>query len=268
MEPSFLFRATRKSIRLLGLRRFVIKLAMVSPSLAITRFLLPIADIPLDMSIPERLQTIQRIMSEAGLLSRPVRVLEIGTWCAEGSTKLFAEILPHNSTLVYMDTWRPWASAEDLAKSENRFFYQSFDDLATIAFRIANQNIRKYERSSRCKFVGIVGSSENVVSILALGPFDAIYIDGSHYYHPVTEDIRLAKRAVAPGGLLIGDDFALNFPLRPDLLTLARENVAHDAVLHPDVPSGLFHPGVALALHENFESLTQENGLWHSRNTE
>ena len=262
MPPSIFFRIIRKAIKLLGLRRAVIKLAMLSPSLFVTRVLLPYANIPLDMSISDRLVTMNRILQENKMLKRPIRVLEIGTWCAEGSTKFFAENLAAQSTIYYMDTWCPWASNEDQLSSPNHFLYKAFDELATIAFRIAHQNIQTFEREFSCNFIGIVGSSSVAIQALEAEIFDVVYIDGSHYYDAVINDIRLAKKVVKRGGLIIGNDFALDFPLRADLLEVSRREIAHDSTSHPDVPSGLFHPGVALALHDSFKNICVEHGLW------
>jgi len=264
-KPGFLFRGIRKLIKLLGLRRAVVKLALASPSLSMTRFLLPYAGIPLDMSISKRLVALRDILVRFRLFDRPLKVLEIGTWCAMGSTKFFSENLPTGSTLFYMDTWKPWASQEDISSSKDKFIYKTFDELSTIAFRIAHDNVRKYRERSRCGFVGIVGSSGDVGDALEPASFDIVYIDGSHYYDHVLSDIQLAKKVVKPDGIILGDDYELEFPIRPELLEISRRSLKMDSVYHPDVPSGLFHPGVAMALYESFSSLNETDGLWWHR---
>merc|ERR1712032_74842 len=55
-------------------------------------------------------------------------------------------------------------------------------------------------------------------------PFHLAFIDGSHEYDPAMRDVRLAVELLAPGGVIIGHDFA---PWYLDVL----EAVFHSAVL-------------------------------------
>lgn len=89
--------------------------------------------------------------------------------------------------------------------------------------------------------------------------FDFIYIDGSHYYEDIVEEIRLSKKLAKKSfSILCGDDYEMLH--NAELMEFARMHPNRDFIYHP---SGVyFHPGVMLAIHEELGEVNMENGFW------
>jgi SAM-dependent methyltransferase len=75
------------------------------------------------------------------------------------------------------------------------------------------------------------GLSRNILPRFPAAAFDWIYVDGSHRYEDVVDDIAACRRIVKPGGYLVFNDFAHIDPL------LGRYGV-HNAVAEFLVESG------------------------------
>ena len=79
--------------------------------------------------------------------------------------------------------------------------------------------------------------------------YDLVYVDGSHYYDNVIEDLRLAAPLVRDGGILCGDD--LEAQLNEVDADFSRAKRGEDYVYDPKTGQG-YHPGVTLACEEFF----------------
>src|SRR5262249_31684435 len=100
--------------------------------------------------------------------------------------------------------------------------------------------------------------SEVAMAALETGSFDLIHLDGSHYYDAVSADIRHAIRLVREGGIIAGDD--LNVQL-PDIAEeKVRQHLQEDCVIEED--GFFYHPGVTLAVAENFGRATRVETCW------
>ena len=152
----------------------------------------------------------------APLSGRGARLLEIGSW--EGRSALFfLNVLP-DCRLTCIDTFgggrEHRESAEwraELPEIERRF------DSNLAAF---SDRLRK-----------VVSAS--VPALHALGEeqarFEMVYVDGSHERDDVLVDALLAWKLLAPGGLLIFDDYGFAKGKLPEAL---RPAAAVDAFLH------------------------------------
>jgi hypothetical protein len=89
------------------------------------------------------------------------------------------------------------------------------------------------------------------------GLFDFIYIDGDHKYASVRKNIQDAKRLAQHGRALICGDDLERLP-SPELLQVAQEHRDRDFLRGPYQ----FHPGVMLALHEEFGEVGMSEGFW------
>jgi predicted O-methyltransferase YrrM len=195
------------------------------------------------------------------MYEKPISVLEIGTWYGLGSTQVFKRYLPDGSSLLMLDKWSSYASEEDI-KSE-RSWYRQMDAQSKEALlsvleitnksKDENQNIQK--KGGGVNFSIIRSDATIFTNFLKSSIFDLVFIDGSHYYENVKSDIQAAKRLVKKDfSIICGDDLEL----KPNAsnIAIAKEYIRHDS--HPDG----FHPGVLLAVSEEFEKVNIYEGFW------
>ena len=204
---------------------------------------------------PFRVEIMQEIIKSA--FSTPINALEIGVWFGVGSTKIWLDNVKPGSTIVLVDPWKPYASKADL--EDDLYDYKKMDDLSTDAFLSTYLNIKNFEDSSKdrdIKISMIRGDSSVTLPLLQADTFDFIYIDGDHKYENVRNDIRQAKRLVRKSfGIICGDDLE-KLPTQ-ELVALASANKERDYER-----SKKFHPGVLLAVAEEFETVNMFNGFW------
>jgi cephalosporin hydroxylase len=130
-----------------------------------------------------------------GYRDKPVRVVEIGSW--EGRSALFfMNYLPY-ATLACIDTFaggqehreHEYTARNDLPVIEARF------DANTAAFTPRIEKIKSHSHAALAQ-LGVAGRR-----------FDIAYIDGSHTAADVYADGALMWPLMAPGGLVIFDDY-------------------------------------------------------------
>lgn len=128
------------------------------------------------------------------LRDRPVRVLEIGSW--EGRSALFFLNYLPKCHLVCIDTFG--GNAEH---HEDDYFAALVPDIE----RRFDANVAEFGgRLEKLK-----GSSGTILPQLGIAGrrFDIAYIDGSHYAADVYSDAALTWSLMAPGGIVIFDDY-------------------------------------------------------------
>lgn len=205
---------------------------------------------------PFRAKVMQEIFKTA--FAGPVKILEVGSWYGIGSTKIWLDNIKNGSTLVLIDSWRPYASKADL-EEDNAYDYKGMDDLSTDAFLSTYLNIKDFEDKSmgrEIKVNMIRGKSSEVLPFFQNDLFDFIYIDGDHKYEIVKSDIQQAKRLVNKKfGVICGDD--LEKMPTAELIRIASTYKQRD--YHRE---DAFHPGVLLAVSEEFENVNMFNGFW------
>ena len=102
----------------------------------------------------------------------------------------------------------------------------------------------------------IRGKFEEVSKNLAEGKFDFLYLDGSHYYEEINLDIQNAKRLCNKKfSLICGDDLELH--PSEELVEYSKLNLNIDFC-----NKRKFHPGVLLAIYENFGDVNIKSGFW------
>jgi len=142
------------------------------------------------MSVPELLWL-------AAHAARSRRILEVGSWTGR-STRALTDNTP--GTVYAIDTWEGSVDGDlkDILRERG-------DNWAREEFQRNTEgvpNLRAYCLTS--------GMASEVVAGLA--PFDMIFIDGSHDYKSVRNDIVCWLPRLAPGGLLCGHDYTLTRP--------------------------------------------------------
>jgi predicted O-methyltransferase YrrM len=139
----------------------------------------------------------------APLRDQPLSILEIGSW--EGRSALFFLNYLPRSKILCIDTFK--GSSEHRAWSLNRRIFQ----LWHIERRF-DANLAPFEgRVEKCKETSLVALGSLG---LAQRRFDLVYIDGSHFALDVYRDGVLAWPLVAPGGIVILDDYI--YPVGPE----------------------------------------------------
>jgi predicted O-methyltransferase YrrM len=196
---------------------------------------------------PHRHLWLQAMVYSLRKLDRRISIVEAGSWIG-GSALTFAESASRfcstKASIICVDFWKP---AE--IHQETGFDVSIFDD--EFAYRIFRHNA-----SFANATVSILrGLTSECLPALREESFDIVYIDGSHYYREVLEDLQNGKVLTRTGGFLAGDDYELTAESAG--LDLCQENISRD---HVSAATGEFHPGVAMAVYEVLGRVPAEHG--------
>ena len=188
-------------------------------------------------------------------------VLEIGSWSGESAILWAQEIRDagQGGVVVCVDPWAPYFKPEDMV---NRIV-KEMDRMARDGsiLEVFTRNIETAGVSAY--IVPIRSKSVNALPILQKGFFDFVYIDGSHAHKDVSVDIALSKRLVQSGGLLCGDDLEMQ---RDDISVEEFSRCMESRDLDITyVSTGYLHPGVMIAVDDEFGRVHCENGFWSVR---
>jgi predicted O-methyltransferase YrrM len=172
------------------------------------------------------------------------RILEIGSWIGNGSTRTIIEMIQGRGMLYCVDHWQ----GNDNVPRHHELVAH-FDILNTF-----RANVNLY---GGVEFVKpLVMSSSEAAAILRDRSFDLIFIDGTHSYESTKMDIEQWLPKVVEGGILCGHDCearAGNFDRK-----FLWQNRDCDTV-EAQGPFPCIHPGVVLAVDEKFGSAAH---LW------
>ena len=190
-----------------------------------------------------------------------IMALEIGVWYGTGSTNIWLDNFKPDSNIVLLDAWRPYASEADVSDGDYRskhWDYAKMDSLSSEAFLSAFLNVRNFENARNDKNISLIrGKSSSLLPLFKDGSFDFIYIDADHKYAAVKDDIVNAKRLINKTyGIICGDDLE-KLP-SPELVDLAKSYKDRDYI-RGDYS---YHPGVCLAVSEEFDSVNMIDGFW------
>jgi predicted O-methyltransferase YrrM len=191
--------------------------------------------------------------------ARAVNILEIGSW-AGGSAVIWGTGLQRYSSrggkVLCVDSWRAYFQQEEIkaprayADMENAM--ASGEIVLLFNHNIKSSGLDSFVLSAR-------GRSAEVLPLLAPGTFDLVYVDGDHAYSAVKSDIENAKRLVADGGILCGDDLEMEADAVDE--ANAGANKERDFICDPRTGQW-FHPGVTLAVSESIGGVASWDGFW------
>ena len=171
-------------------------------------------------------------------------ILEIGSW-AGGSAKAWDLACAGNCNLTCVDNWKPHLrKMQHVADEAKRLFYH---------------NMRVLGIEPRLRVVE--SPSEEALFDFEDESFDIVFIDADHRYQCIRLDIHMSKELVREGGVICGDDL---------------EKQVHEIIDHTMFNSALgrgldgvrdddnvgYHPGVTLAVFEEFGRIETFEGLW------
>lgn len=181
----------------------------------------------------------------------PIKVLEIGSWMSQGSTLIFLKNLPKNSQLILLDSWTPFVKDAEEVGSSKRM--DSFHEVALIS------TLRTLDKYQDIETI-IMRAKSCFATSLKSNTFDLIYIDGSHYYEVVTQDILNSLDLIKDGGIICGDD--LDYLPTEDNYCIAKAHLKDDLFIFED--GSAMHPGVLAAVYENLptNNIKMVNGFW------
>jgi predicted O-methyltransferase YrrM len=151
---------------------------------------------------------------------RSLRVLEIGSLLGES-----AKVLAQYGSVTCVDLWDYEGGLTT--------FMRNVDGLPVNASR---------------------GSSVDLLPTLPDAMFDVVYVDGDHTYPIVEHDMYQAKRLIAVGGIVCGDDLEKQLVTDADVQeseAFSRKDYHHD-----------YHPGVSLAVYRVFGRVQEQGGFW------
>ncbi|WP_186307921.1 class I SAM-dependent methyltransferase [Paraburkholderia sp. BCC1884] len=217
--------------------------------------------VPQNQAQPKRISAMTALIQTA--FAGKIKALEIGVWYGIGSTNIWLNNLQAGSELTLVDAWRPYASQADVSGVDFRpshWDYAKMDSLSTEAFLSAFLNVKKFENECGDRDIDVSlirGNSGKLLSRFKDESFDFIYIDADHKYDSVKRDIVNAKRLINKEyGIICGDDLE-KLPT-PGLVELARQYKDRDFI-KGDYG---YHPGVCLAVAEEFEQVSMIDGFW------
>ena len=210
---------------------------------------------------PMMRQVVARCMrnhSERGEQSM-LQLMEVGAYAGASAIEFASELKDLALTPFRIYSVDPWDAYLDVSNN-SRIQYRLMNlNLARgNVLRLFIRNVRYAGVSDVCR--QIRGKSEEVLSMIKDQQFDFIYIDGDHAPEAVRRDLYECARLLKPGGYLSGDDLELQMDeLDP---AFVQKHANSDIALDPK--SGkVFHPGVAIAVHEFFgRPVTSYDGFW------
>jgi predicted O-methyltransferase YrrM len=135
-----------------------------------------------------------------GMRGGPIEVLEIGSW--EGLSSLFILRTFDRARITCIDSWDDSNGAIAVSKDVITDVERRFDENLT-AYR---DRVTKRKETS-LRFFGDAGQS---------GPFDLIYVDGSHHADDVMVDALESFSLLKVGGVMIFDDYLAKYYERLD----------------------------------------------------
>jgi predicted O-methyltransferase YrrM len=191
-----------------------------------------------------------------------IRILEIGSW-AGASTITWANAvqkLGREGKITCVDQWQPYFD-EGLDTTPH---YRAMNEAAKDdkVLKLFLHNIRAANVSHMVDY--LIGDTRKVLPKLPNAEFDIVYIDGSHVFEFVRNDIEEAKRLIRDGGIICGDDLELQRNEVDEGEHRAAVHLKKDLV-YSRKANAFYHPGVTEAVAVEFGEVSNWEGVWATR---
>jgi len=188
---------------------------------------------------------------------KTIEILEIGSFCGESTIMmgnfLLKKKIPFKITCV--DVW----SSFSLESYSDFFLVKINENLKNgKVFSLFKHNIKN---SGFSKNIKVIKGDSNIVLKNIKKKFDLIFIDGSHSYKYVFNDIKNSIKILNNNSYLVGDDYEIPYNKTKHLnyTKLIKENI--DCIYDYKNKMNM-HPGVTLAVNKFFGSIPSRNGLF------
>lgn len=196
--------------------------------------------------------------------SASLELLEVGSWTGASTLTWCEAIDTYCRELGGVLCVDPWAPYVNQVEPEQEIGYRIMMQMADldIAYDLFQHNVRFTPPGVQVNHMR--GKSSDILPYLKSDSFDIMFIDGDHSYEAALYDIRSAKRLVKIGGFICGDDLEVQGSECDPLFV--KNNISIDCVLIPEL-NRHFHPGVTLAVQEEFGEVSAYHGFWVMRKT-
>jgi len=192
------------------------------------------------------------------------KVLEVGSW-AGGSAITWAKAIQEyfgDGQVVCVDAWQPYFDTN--IDSDSVYIQMNEAAQNGSIYDLFLHNIRTSGVANL--ILPMIGNSHDVLPTLDKGDFSIVFLDGSHRFEDVKNDILHSLDLIKEGGILCGDDLELQ------ISEAGSVEAAEDATSDQDfIKSKLcgvnYHPGVTCAVGETFEEVSMWEGFWAMRKT-
>lgn len=190
---------------------------------------------------------------------RTVNILEVGSW-AGASTITWAKAIKDlglSGSVHCVDIWEPYFDLE----ANTAEIYEKMNRAADHG-EIFLEFQRNIAAAGVEDIVTITkGNSREVLPGLARHSYQIVFLDASHLYADIYNDILQAKELVADQGILCGDDYEL--PASSVDREAHRQALLNNVDFTNDPVSGVsYHPGVSQAIADTLGDVSAWDGLW------
>lgn len=129
---------------------------------------------------------------------------EVGVLEGDSAWEVLCKVNP--LTMILIDTWAPYPEFRPQSPSRrwDKHALKTADELEAMYQRVINRFKRYIDAGGA---IILRSDSRKASRGLHSFAFDAIFIDADHRYEAVKRDIETYWPLVAPGGILIGDDY-------------------------------------------------------------
>lgn len=192
-----------------------------------------------------------------------IQILEVGSWAGGSAITIGKAINLYNQGrgfLICVDCWEPFLSGKDIAKDS---FYKVWDQSARRK-TILNLFLHNIHSTGISDVVIPIKSFSKDILPLLKSDFDMVFVDGSHYYKDVVQDLSMSMALIKEGGIICGDDLELQFRECDQQVVYEKPD---EEYLQDPRTSRFFHPGVTCAVGELFGEVSVWEGFWAMKKT-
>ncbi len=195
-----------------------------------------------------------------GRFDEPISILEVGSWMGNSAVLMAQAMLASchkGSKILCVDPWEPY---HDLS-ANTRPQYSEMNQVSAsgVTYLLFEHNVRTSGMSD-C-ITHRRGYSRDILPTLPQAHFHMIFVDASHLYEDLRDDLALVKPLLKEGGILCGDDWELSRSEVDDGSHLRAIEERKDCVTDPKTDRR-YHPGVTQVLHELMPDACNYAGVW------